>query len=184
MSVFGCPEEKLLQEERIWERLQGEYSDLVVITEEDHGEEDLHKICTEILTHASGRKAHCLIIEDREEAIQKAVSYYSSDAVVLLTGKGRETRQKRGTEYIETLSGCGYSREFTNFNEIEDISGRFYEKQRQSSSDIISQKRRMCFQLRNHRRTSITRSAVFKIINELKSRDLTNHSSQRIQAWE
>ena len=104
VSVFGCPGGKAFARRKDLGEIAGEYSDLVVITEEDHGEEDLHKICTEILTHASGRKAHCLIIEDREEAIQKAVSYYSSDAVVLLTGKGRETRQKRGTEYIETLS--------------------------------------------------------------------------------
>lgn len=104
VSVFGCPGGKAFARRKDLGEIAGEYSDLVIITEEDYGEEDLHKICREILVHASGRKAKCLIIEDREEAIKKAVSYYSSEAVVLLTGKGRETRQKRGTEYIETLS--------------------------------------------------------------------------------
>ena len=44
------------------------------------------------------------IIDDRQEAITKAIDEADGNTVVLITGKGRETRQKRGTQYIDTPS--------------------------------------------------------------------------------
>ena len=45
------------------------------------------------------------IIDDREEAITKALSDAKDQkTVVLVTAKGRETRQKRGLEYIDVES--------------------------------------------------------------------------------
>jgi UDP-N-acetylmuramoyl-L-alanyl-D-glutamate--2,6-diaminopimelate ligase len=34
------------------------------------------------------------------------------DCIILITGKGRETRMKRGTEYIDTPSDVDYITEF------------------------------------------------------------------------
>jgi len=104
VSIFGCPGGKAFSRRRDLGEIAGEFSDLVIITEEDYGEEDLDEICNEIKSHTFGRKADCLIIKDRNEAIKKGLSHYKSDVVILVTGKGRETRQKRGTEYIDTLS--------------------------------------------------------------------------------
>lgn len=104
ISIFGCPGGKAFSRRKDLGEIAGEFSDLVIITEEDYGEEDFDKICNEIKSHTSGRKADCLIIKDRNEAIKTGLSYYKSDFVVLVTGKGRETRQKRGTDYIDTLS--------------------------------------------------------------------------------
>ena len=54
------------------------------------------------------------IIEDRREAIKRAIDEAGENAVVLITGKGRETRQKRGTQYIDTPSDVEYVEEFLN----------------------------------------------------------------------
>lgn len=48
------------------------------------------------------------MIDDREEAIKRAINEADGDTVILITGKGRETRQKRGIEYIETPSDVEY----------------------------------------------------------------------------
>ena len=44
------------------------------------------------------------MIDDREQAITKAIEEADGNTVVLITGKGRETRQKRGIQYIDTPS--------------------------------------------------------------------------------
>ena len=103
ITVFGCPGGKAFARRKDLGELAALNSDLVLITEEDHGEESLEKICKEIAEFVEPINKEYQIIMDREKAIETALNYYS-DAVVLITGKGRETRQKRGTEYIETLS--------------------------------------------------------------------------------
>ena len=46
-----------------------------------------------------------MIIDDREEAIKKAIDDAKNQkTVILVTAKGRETRQKRGLEYIDVES--------------------------------------------------------------------------------
>lgn len=104
ITVFGCPGGKAFARRKDLGELAAKNSDFVVITEEDHGEESLEKICLEIEGFAKPLNSNCKIILDRELAIKEALSYYESDSVILITGKGRETRQKRGTEYIDTLS--------------------------------------------------------------------------------
>ncbi len=46
------------------------------------------------------------------EAIRQAVLGCSEPSVLLITGKGAETRQKRGTEYIDTPSDVDYVHTF------------------------------------------------------------------------
>ena len=50
---------------------------------------------------AGGR---CEIITDRVEAIKKAITLMDDDTILFLPGKGRETREKRGIQYIDTPS--------------------------------------------------------------------------------
>ena len=54
----------------------------------------------------------CQIIVDRGEAIYEAIKQADENTVVLITGKGRETRQKRGTQYIDTPSDVEYVEKF------------------------------------------------------------------------
>jgi len=106
--VFGCPGKKALARRRELGDLAGKYSNHVFITEEDAGEEPLMKICEEIAKHVEKHDCACSIITDRKEAIRQAIADADRDTVVLVTGKGRETRQKRGTNYIDTPSDVEY----------------------------------------------------------------------------
>ena len=53
VPVFGCPGKKALDRRRDLGEVSGAYSDLVVLTEEDSGEEDTVSICREIATHVA-----------------------------------------------------------------------------------------------------------------------------------
>ena len=46
------------------------------------------------------------------EAIRQAVLSCHEPSVILITGKGAETRQKRGLEYIDTPSDVEYAQAF------------------------------------------------------------------------
>lgn len=110
--VFGCPGKKAFARRRELGDLAGRYSDSVFITEEDAGEEPLMKICEEIARHVEKYDCPCSIIPDRKEAIRQAIAEADRNTVVLITGKGRETRQKRGIRYIDTPSDVEYVQEF------------------------------------------------------------------------
>ncbi|MBE6036804.1 MAG: UDP-N-acetylmuramoyl-L-alanyl-D-glutamate--2,6-diaminopimelate ligase [Clostridiales bacterium] len=123
VAIYGCPGKKALA--RRWElaEVAANYAEKVYVTEEDHGEEDLTEICVQIASNVLKYGGTPEIIEDRELAIKEAIEeaaslaagtvYSGPDAgkackpvktLILLTGKGRETRQKRGTKYIDCAS--------------------------------------------------------------------------------
>lgn len=108
IAVFGCPGKKALARRQELAEIAGRYSSKIYITEEDAGEEDLGAICREIAGHV--RKTGCPyeIELDRGEAIRKAIGEADAKTVILITGKGRETRQKRGVEYIDCPSDVEY----------------------------------------------------------------------------
>lgn len=107
--VFGCPGKKAQRRRKELGELAGEYCDRVILTEEDAGEEPVMEISREIAEYVrSSGHASVEIIEDRGEAIEEAVKSADENTVILLTGKGRETRQKRGTQYIDTPSDVEY----------------------------------------------------------------------------
>lgn len=110
--VFGCPGKKAFGRRRELGELAGKYADRVIITEEDAGEEPVMKISEEIAGHVNKYDCECEIITDRGEAIRQAIEQADDDTVVLITGKGRETRQKRGTQYIDTPSDVEYVEKF------------------------------------------------------------------------
>lgn len=110
--VFGCPGKKAQGRRKELGELAGQYADKVYITEEDAGEEPVMKISEEIAGHVKEFGCQCEIIVDREEAIHQAIRTADDNTVVLITGKGRETRQKRGTQYIDTPSDVEYVERF------------------------------------------------------------------------
>ena len=109
MAVFGCPGKKALDRRRDLGQVAGQYAGLVLLTEEDSGEEDTLSICQEIAEHVA---CPCRIEPNRGEAIRQAVLSCREPSVLLITGKGAETRQKRGLEYIDTPSDVDYVRAF------------------------------------------------------------------------
>ncbi len=102
--VFGCPGGKAFARREELGTIAGERCVYSIITEEDAGEEDVHKICNEIAGFVKKAGGDCEVIVDRIEAIKKAISLMDDDTLLFIPGKGRETRQKRGVEYIDTLS--------------------------------------------------------------------------------
>jgi UDP-N-acetylmuramoyl-L-alanyl-D-glutamate--2,6-diaminopimelate ligase len=110
--VFGCPGKKAQRRRQELGEIAGRYSDQVYITEEDAGEEPVLTICEEIAKHVEKQDCSYTIIPDREEAIREAIANADDNTVILITGKGRETRQKRGTKYIDTPSDVEYVKKY------------------------------------------------------------------------
>lgn len=103
VTVFGCPGNKAQKRRQELPEIAEKFSDYIFITEEDFGEEDINQINREILSFVK-EKDKFEIENDREKAIKKAIDKFGENVVVLVLGKGRETRQKRGLEYIEVES--------------------------------------------------------------------------------
>ena len=112
VTVFGCPGKKALDRRRDLGEISGKYSDLVILTEEDSGEEDTLDICREIAGHVAAQNCQYSIEPNRGEAIRQAILGCHEPSVLLITGKGAETRQKRGTQYIDTPSDVDYVHTF------------------------------------------------------------------------
>ncbi|MCF2595972.1 acetylglutamate kinase [Pseudoflavonifractor phocaeensis] len=113
VTVFGCPGKKALDRRKDLGEVSGQYSDLVVLTEEDSGEEDTEAICREVAQHVAAQGCEYSIEPNRGEAIRQAIlGCDGRPTVLLITGKGAETRQKRGTQYIDTPSDVDYVHSF------------------------------------------------------------------------
>ena len=78
------------------------------LTAEDPGPEPVLDICKEIASYIEQEHGVYQIIEDRGEAIRKAI-LENENVVVLITGKGNETRQKIGTTYVPCLTDTEYA---------------------------------------------------------------------------
>lgn len=119
VTVFGCPGYKAYDRRRDLGEISGRYSDLVILTEEDAGEEPVEDICRDIAQYVEAEKCDYSIVPDRGEAIRQAVMSCHEPTVILLTGKGAETRQKRGIEYIDTPSDVEYSKKFLHEYDVQ-----------------------------------------------------------------
>ena len=112
VTVFGCPGKKAINRRRDLGTLAGIYSDRVVITEEDFGEEPLMNICNDIAGFVKAQNCPYDIVEDRGEAIKKAIFDCDSETVILITGKGNETRLKRGSIYAPCETDVNYAKQY------------------------------------------------------------------------
>ena len=108
MIVFGCPGRKALDRRHDLGQIAGMRADHVFITEEDPGEEDVNDICAQIASSVAEQGCPYTILTDRGDAIRAAVDSSDVPTVILITGKGAETREKRGTEYIPVPSDVEY----------------------------------------------------------------------------
>lgn len=98
VSVFGCPGCKAHLRRIDLAEEADMNSDFIVVTEEDSGEEPFESISNDIIKNI--KKCPYAAIEDRGQALRKAIFEYSADKkVILFTGKGEETRLKRGLVY-------------------------------------------------------------------------------------
>ena len=126
LGIYGCPGKKAQARRSELAREAAKYGNELFITEEDAGEEDLTSICREIAVYAQEAGIRCRIEEDREKAIETAICEAEErtkktgrQTIVLLTGKGRETRQKRGIEYVPVPSDVAIVRQV-----LENLNGK------------------------------------------------------------
>jgi len=100
ITVFGCPGGKAYNRRVELALLAGKYSSKVYLTMEDPGKEPVDKISREIRSNIGNPACECFLIEDRGEAIMQAIFDAEPGSILLVTGKGDETRQKIGSEYV------------------------------------------------------------------------------------
>lgn len=111
-AVFGCPGKKAYLRRRDLGLVAGQYSSKIYLTEEDAGEEPVEQISKEISRYVEQQNCPYEIINDRGTAIKTAIEQSNSNTVILVCGKGNETRQKRGTEYIDCPSDVDYVKKY------------------------------------------------------------------------
>jgi UDP-N-acetylmuramyl-tripeptide synthetase len=120
-TVFGCPGGKAYVRRRDLGLLSGLHSDKVFLTSEDPGDERVKDICEDIAQYVKVYNSNYEIIEDRVEAIKKSIMMSDPNTVVLITGKGNETRQKIGKQYIDYPSDVEAVLRY--LNEYDDVTG-------------------------------------------------------------
>lgn len=115
VSIFGCPGKKALLRRKDLGTVAGMYSDFVYLVAEDPGAEPVIDISNDIANYVRKYTNNYALIEERGEAIEDAVlkaEKEEKETIILLTGKGRETRQKYGTEYLPCISDVEYTEKF------------------------------------------------------------------------
>jgi UDP-N-acetylmuramyl-tripeptide synthetase len=109
-TVFGCPGGKAFVRRKDLGLLAGLYSDRVFLTAEDPGPENARDISEDIAQYVRQNNGNCEIIDDRGEAIRESILTSESGTVILITGKGNETRQKIGKEYVPVPTDVDYAK--------------------------------------------------------------------------
>ena len=107
--VFGCPGRKALIRRRDLGISAGEHTDKVYIVPEDPATEDPDAIAREVAEYIKPFGTPYEIIGDRGEGLKKAVSDVTDKTVILITGKGNETRQFVNGVYVSCPSDIDYA---------------------------------------------------------------------------
>ena len=108
VSIFGCPGKKALTRRRDLGTVAGRYSKKVYLVAEDPGYEPVEDISKDIAQYIEEQSCPYEMIEDRGEAIKAAIESAKGKTLLLVTGKGGETRQKYGSDYIDCPSDVEY----------------------------------------------------------------------------
>ena len=112
--VFGCPGDRGVNRREEVGTLAGKYASYVYLTAEDPQTKKVRDICKDIIPHIEAYNKPYEIIEDREEAIKKAVKDATSDDVIAIIGKGDETYQIVNYEYVPYKSDIGVVEELVS----------------------------------------------------------------------
>lgn len=93
--LFGCTGGKGLDRREGMGRAAAHLADRIILTEDDPGPEEVTDICADIGRYISEYGKQYTVIPDRPAAVKAALEDAARPAVVLLSGKGSETAQKR-----------------------------------------------------------------------------------------
>ncbi|MEG2956448.1 MAG: UDP-N-acetylmuramoyl-L-alanyl-D-glutamate--2,6-diaminopimelate ligase [Clostridia bacterium] len=118
--IFGCPGGKAFLRRKDLGIEAGKYADTIYLVAEDPGYEAPSSISKEISEYVKEFTDNFKIIDDRGEAIHEAILSVKGDEVILITGKGNETRQKFGSTYVPCKSDVEYVTEYIKeYNEVK-----------------------------------------------------------------
>lgn len=92
ITVFGCGGERDKTKRPVMGQIATENSDSVIITSDNPRNEEPLDIIEEIKSGV--KKNNYIVIENRKEAIKKAIELSSKNDVILVAGKGHETYQE------------------------------------------------------------------------------------------
>lgn len=112
ISIFGCPGKKAFTRRRDLGTIAGKYAKKVYLAAEDPGYEPVEEISRDIAEYVEAQGCPYEMIEDRGEAIKKAIESVENPSILLITGKGNETRQKYGCEYVDCPSDTDYVKKY------------------------------------------------------------------------
>lgn len=112
ISIFGCPGKKAFIRRRDLGTIAGKYAKKVYLAAEDPGYEPVEEISRDIAQYVEQEGCPYEMIEDRGEAIKAAIESVEKPSILLITGKGNETRQKYGSEYLDCPSDVEYVKKY------------------------------------------------------------------------
>lgn len=122
ISIFGCPGKKAFIRRKDLGTVAGMYSKMVYLVAEDPGYESVEAISKDIAQYVEAQNCPYKMIENRGEAIYDAIMNSGDKALLLITGKGNETRQKYGNQYLDCVSDVNYVKEYiAEYNEMHNL---------------------------------------------------------------
>ena len=98
IAVFGCGGDRDPMKRPIMGKIGVKLSDLAIITSDNPRTEDPEKIIADILKGLQDLDKPYLVVENRREAIARAMQEAKAGDIIVLCGKGHETYQILGTE--------------------------------------------------------------------------------------
>ncbi len=100
ICVFGCPGQSDREKRPLMGKISGRLADLTILTTDNPKAEDPERIIDEIEAGLVPTGGCYERFADRREAIREAVNRALPDEVVLIAGKGHETYQIVGHEFV------------------------------------------------------------------------------------
>jgi len=82
--------------------------------------ENIRDISEDIAQYVRQNNENVELIDDRGEAIKKSILSSEPDTIILITGKGNETRQKIGKEYVPVPTDVEFTKMY--LGELEKAS--------------------------------------------------------------
>ncbi|MBI4974281.1 MAG: UDP-N-acetylmuramoyl-L-alanyl-D-glutamate--2,6-diaminopimelate ligase [Candidatus Omnitrophica bacterium] len=93
ITVFGCGGDRDRKKRPLMGRAACRFSDKAIMTSDNPRFEDPYQIIKEIEDGVRGEFSNYVIIEDRRDAIEKAIAIALKDDIVVIAGKGHERCQ-------------------------------------------------------------------------------------------
>ena len=88
--LFGCGGDRDRSKRAVMGKIASSMADMVIITSDNSRSEHPQDIMAQILSGIEWDKCSCVVIEDRREAIEYAISNAIRVDIILLAGKGHE----------------------------------------------------------------------------------------------